>query len=93
MHQFSPDEIRHIAHLARLSVSDADLKKFPEQLTNIVQFVSSLQKVKTDGTQAIPYESDAVSLLRDDVVDETNAAERVTMADGGVSVPSVFKTP
>ena len=60
--------MRHIALLARLGVDEADLEKFSEQLSNILENFEILQRVDTTG---IPPTSHPVALnnvLRDDEV-------------------------
>lgn len=85
MRHFSPDDIRHIAQLARLSVSVDDLKKFPEQLTNILRFVSTLQKIDTNGIAPTHHVTEGLTELRDDVVEPSPMN-----VEGGIRVPSVF---
>lgn len=87
MHQFSEADIRHIARLARLSMSEHDVQKFPEQLSNILSFVSSLQKVETNGVPPTHHVSEGVSVVRDDVVQESDTG----LNGSRVRVPSVFQ--
>lgn len=41
------DEVKHIAKLANLKMSDDDLTKFQEQLSEIIQFVDQLTEMNT----------------------------------------------
>ncbi len=44
----SEKEVRHIAKLARIKLSDSEVKKFTSELGDILDFFQKLQKVKTD---------------------------------------------
>jgi aspartyl-tRNA(Asn)/glutamyl-tRNA(Gln) amidotransferase subunit C len=62
----SPDDIRHIAKLARLELSDAEIERFPMQLSSILDYVSQLQKVDTAGVEATAHVTGLESVLRPD---------------------------
>lgn len=60
-------EVTHIAHLARLKLTDEELETYREQLSAILDHVAQLQKLDTEG---IPPTSSVLpprSVLRDDV--------------------------
>ena len=66
--KLSRDEVLNIAHLARLGLTESDLNKFKEQLSNILENFGILQQVDTSDvpptTQPIPL----YNVLRDDEV-------------------------
>ncbi len=43
----SKNEVKHIAKLARLDLSEQEIKKYQEQLEGILSYVEKLQKVDT----------------------------------------------
>ena len=45
----SRDEVLHIAKLARVGVTDADVEKFQHQLSDILGHFEALQQIPTDG--------------------------------------------
>jgi aspartyl-tRNA(Asn)/glutamyl-tRNA(Gln) amidotransferase subunit C len=47
--KLSDEEVRHIALLARLGISDAEVEKFREQLSNILENFDILSQVDTEG--------------------------------------------
>ncbi len=62
----SIEEVRHIAHLARLKLSAADEKRYAEQLSAILEYAERLQAVDTSH---IPPTANVLSLrapLRED---------------------------
>ncbi len=66
--KLSRDEVLHIARLARLGLTEAELDKFSEQLSNILENFEVLQQVDTTNVpptaQSIPLQN----VLRDDEV-------------------------
>jgi aspartyl-tRNA(Asn)/glutamyl-tRNA(Gln) amidotransferase subunit C len=47
--KLSREEVLHIAALAKVGVTDEDVEKFREQLSNILENFEALQKVDTNG--------------------------------------------
>jgi aspartyl-tRNA(Asn)/glutamyl-tRNA(Gln) amidotransferase subunit C len=66
MTQLSSDDVRHIAKLARLEVSDADVTRLSTQLTSIIDYVTMLQEVDTTGVPPTAQVTGLTSALRAD---------------------------
>ena len=64
----SKEEVKHIALLARLGVDEADLEKFSEQLSNILENFEILQRVDTTGVPPTSHPVALNNVLRDDEV-------------------------
>lgn len=47
----SEEQVRHIAKLARLKLSDKEVKKFSNQLSDILKYVEILEKADTDNVE------------------------------------------
>ena len=62
-------EVRHVAKLARLALSDAEIDKMVPELNNILGWVEQLGEVNTDGVEPLTAVIDIPTRLRDDVVD------------------------
>jgi aspartyl-tRNA(Asn)/glutamyl-tRNA(Gln) amidotransferase subunit C len=60
------DQVRWVAHLARLDLTDDDLARFTEQLSSIVEYVNKLQDVNTDGVEALAHPLPLQNVFRDD---------------------------
>jgi aspartyl-tRNA(Asn)/glutamyl-tRNA(Gln) amidotransferase subunit C len=62
------EEVLHIAALARIGVTDADVEKFQEQLSNILENFEVLKNVDTDN---VPPTTQSVALqnvtMRDEI--------------------------
>jgi aspartyl-tRNA(Asn)/glutamyl-tRNA(Gln) amidotransferase subunit C len=63
-----PEEVRHVARLAELSVREEDLPRLVEQMARIVAFVDQLNEVPA-GEQAPPFLAGPTQVaLADDAV-------------------------
>lgn len=63
------EEVFHIALLARLGLSEADVEKFGEQLSNILENFEVLQKVDTEGVPPTAQSIALQNVVREDEVE------------------------
>jgi aspartyl-tRNA(Asn)/glutamyl-tRNA(Gln) amidotransferase subunit C len=66
----SPEQVRHIAKLARIAMSDEELDRLVPELNNILGWVEQLGEVNTDGVEPLTAVIDLKLRLRDDVVND-----------------------
>lgn len=59
-------EVDKVAHLARLTLTEAELATMTPQLSAIVDFVNQLQQVNTDGVEPLAHALDFHNVFRDD---------------------------
>jgi aspartyl-tRNA(Asn)/glutamyl-tRNA(Gln) amidotransferase subunit C len=63
----SPEEVRWVAHLARLELSDAELPAMARHLSAILEYVDQLQKLDTQGVEPLAHALDIHNVFREDV--------------------------
>lgn len=63
----SPEQVRHVAKLARLAIPDADLPRFREQLAGILGYVAQVQRADVAGVEPMAHPLPLTNVLRDDV--------------------------
>ena len=73
----SPDEVRHIAKLARIAMSDEEIERLAPELNNILGWVEQLGEVNTEGVEPLTAVIDQKLRLRDDVVNDGNIRDEV----------------
>ena len=66
--KISNEEVRHIAQLARLGVTDDDVERFSNQLSNILEAFEVLQHIDTSDVEPTSHSVAVSNVLRDDVV-------------------------
>ncbi len=62
------DEVRHVARLARLRLTDAELVEMQQQLSSILEHVDALQEVDVTGVPPTAQVTDVVNVVRPDDV-------------------------
>lgn len=62
----SDKEIKHIATLARIQLSEQEEEKFKKELSSVLDYVDQLNAVKTDGVEPLYQTTGLKSQMRDD---------------------------
>ncbi|MFA5309647.1 MAG: Asp-tRNA(Asn)/Glu-tRNA(Gln) amidotransferase subunit GatC [Dehalococcoidales bacterium] len=75
--KLSREEVLHIARLARVSLTEAEITRMSEQLSNLLEHFEVLQKVDTEGVPPTAQSVSLQSVMRDDVVAPSLTAEDV----------------
>ena len=73
----STEQVRHIAKLARIAMSDEEIERLAPELNNILGWVEQLAEVNTDGVEPLATVIDQKLRLRDDVVTDGNIRDEV----------------
>ena len=73
----STEQVRHIAKLARIAMSDEEIERLAPELNNILGWVEQLGEVNTDGIEPLTAVIDQKLRLRDDVVTEGDIRDEV----------------
>ena len=89
-------DIKRIAHLARIEVSDTEAEATLSKLTGILGLIEQMQAVDTTGIVPMSHSQDVTQRLRDDVVTENNQRELFqsiapAVKDGLYLVPKVIE--
>jgi len=63
----SPDEVKHIAKLSALKLSDKEVKKYSEQLSSVLEYVAKLAKIKTKNIEPLFQVTDLKNVTRKDL--------------------------
>ena len=71
------EQVRHVAKLARLALSDAEIDKMVPELNNILGWVEQLGEVDTDGVEPLTAVIDLKLRLRDDIVTDGDVRDKV----------------
>jgi aspartyl-tRNA(Asn)/glutamyl-tRNA(Gln) amidotransferase subunit C len=73
----SPEQVRHIAKLARIAMSDEELERLVPELNNILGWVEQLGEVDTEGVEPLTAVIEHKQRLRDDVVNDGNIRDKI----------------
>lgn len=85
-------QVRHIAKLARIAMSDAEVEAMVPELNAIIGWVEQLGEVNTDGIEPLTAVIDQKLRLRDDVVTDGDCRDAV-LANAPVAEHGFFAVP
>jgi aspartyl-tRNA(Asn)/glutamyl-tRNA(Gln) amidotransferase subunit C len=88
----TPEQVRHIARLARIAMSDAEIAALAPELNNILGWVEQLDEVATDGVEPLTAVIDQKMRLRDDVVNDGDCRDAV-LANAPAAEHGFFAVP
>jgi aspartyl-tRNA(Asn)/glutamyl-tRNA(Gln) amidotransferase subunit C len=69
------DDVKKVARLARLAVSEQEAQIAHIQLSNIFGLIAEMQAVDTSGIEPMSHAQDVTQRLREDKVTENNQRE------------------
>lgn len=73
--QLSKSEIKHIAKLARLDLTEVELEKYGEQLSNVLNYIDQLKEVEVKDVEPTAQVTGLTNVLRDDMAENWDKAE------------------
>ena len=66
------DDVKSVAHLARIEISDAGAESVLRDLLNIFKLIEQMQAVDVSGIEPMSHAQDVVLRLREDAVTESD---------------------
>ena len=73
----SPDQVRHIAKLAQIAMSEEEIERLVPELNNILGWVEQLGEVDTEGVEPLTAVIDNALRLRSDEVTDGNRRDEI----------------
>ena len=91
-----PDDVKNIAHLARLDIDQNAIDDYASNLSSILDLVEQMNSVDTTDVLPMAHPQDVAQRLRNDVVSEQNQREQFQkiapqIEDGLFLVPKVIE--
>lgn len=92
----SKEEVKNIANLSRLHLTEEDLEKYSSDLSSIVEFVNTLNEVDTEGVKPTDHILDIKNVFRKDELKPSYDREELfknapTKEAGCISVPKTVE--
>ncbi|WP_066057795.1 Asp-tRNA(Asn)/Glu-tRNA(Gln) amidotransferase subunit GatC [Robertmurraya korlensis] len=96
MSRISIEEVKHVAHLARLAITEDEAVNFQKQLDAIITFSEQLNELDTENVEPTSHVLDIKNVLREDVSKEGLPQELVLKnapdhQDGQIKVPPIIE--
>ncbi len=90
--KLTDNQVRHVAKLSRLRLSDEQIARYGEQLSAVLDYFAKLNELDVEGVEPMAHAADVTNVLRaDEPVDglSTDAA----LANAPAQSPPFFKVP
>lgn len=75
--KLSREEVLHISRLARVGITDTEIEKMAEQLSNILENFDILREVDTTGIPPTAQSIDLQNIMRNDIVEASMPVSNV----------------
>lgn len=90
--QITPDLIKYLESLARITLSEDEEKKMGSELQDILTYIDMLNELDTDGVEAMSHCFPVTNVMREDVVGESMTADEI-VANAPESQDGCFVVP
>ena len=96
MTRITIDEVKHVANLARLAITEEEAEKFTKQLDTIIRFAEQLNELDTDNVEPTSHVLDIKNVFREDIAQAGFPVEEVLKnapdhENGQIKVPSIIE--
>ena len=88
----SRQDVEHVARLARLALSDAELERMREQLSGILAYIDKLRALDVEGVEPTAHAVPLVNVMRDDEVVPSLPQDEM-LANAPDRVGEMFRVP
>jgi len=76
----SKEQVQHIAKLARLSLTEKEIKKFQKQLSETLDYINILKKIDIKGIEPTFQVTDLKNIFREDEVTESLSQDEALLS-------------
>ncbi|MDQ0156854.1 Asp-tRNA(Asn)/Glu-tRNA(Gln) amidotransferase subunit GatC [Robertmurraya andreesenii] len=96
MSRITAEQVKHVAHLARLAVTEEDVQKFTQQLDAIITYAEQLNELDTEHVEPTSHVLNMKNVMREDIQSEGLPREEVLKnapehENGQIKVPSIIE--
>ncbi len=84
-------QVKKVAKLARLDLSEAEIEEFAGQLNAIIDYVERMNKLNTEGVEPMAHCLPVNNVFRDDIVKESLGTEK-TLANAPAAGWRIFQS-
>lgn len=88
----SEEEVRHVSKLARLELTDEEVKMYSKQLGDILKYAQQINEVDTSGVEPMPHALPLYNVMREDEVKYEETKEEL-MKNAPCEEDGFFRVP
>lgn len=96
MSRISVNQVKHVAHLARLAITEEEANTFTKQLDSIISFAEQLNELDTTNVEPTAHVLEIKNVMREDRSQQGLPREEVLKnapehQDGQIKVPGIME--
>lgn len=96
MAEITKDQVKHVANLARLAVTDEEVEKLSDDLSAIIGYAEQLNELDTEGVEPTTHVLDLKNVMRKDepkqwITQEEALKNAPDKEAGQFKVPSILE--
>ena len=92
MPKITKDEVKKVAHLARLELNDSEINNHADQLEKILEYIKQLEKIDTDDVPCTTRAIEVINKFRKDEKKKSDCTEQL-LELGPSREDKYFKVP
>ena len=92
MTKITKEEVKKVAHLARLELNENEIKSHAEQLEKILEYINQLEKIDTDEVNCTTRAIEVINVFREDNKKNSDCIEEI-LELGPSREDQYFKVP
>ncbi len=90
----STDDVKHVAKLARLELTEEETNRYSKQLGDILKYVEQMNEIDTTGIEPMPHAIPVFNVMREDIVKYDSTKDEMLQnapyeEDGFFRVPKI----
>ncbi len=90
--KLTEQQVKHVAKLSRLKLSEDEVHYFSEQLSNVLQYISQLSELNVDNVEPMAHPTEMTNRFRNDIITAPLPIDSV-LANAPQKDPPYFKVP
>ncbi|MCM3585419.1 Asp-tRNA(Asn)/Glu-tRNA(Gln) amidotransferase subunit GatC [Mesobacillus maritimus] len=96
MSRISTEQVKHVANLARLAITEEEATRLTQQLDKIITYAEQLNEIDTENIEPTSHVLDLKNVLREDIAKPGLPNEQVLKnapdhQDGQIKVPPIIE--
>lgn len=89
------EEVKRVADLAHLAITDEEAASYTEHLAGIIRLADELKELNTEGIAPMTHGLERINIMRDDVPNDILDREEMLKSvkeqkDGQIKVPTIL---
>lgn len=76
------EQVKHIADLARIEITEAEKEKFAEELSAVLGYIEQLKEADTSKVSATNQVTGLINVTREDIVENCDEETKKKILDG-----------